>query len=92
MDFDRLFPAIILPIVIVCLVVLRHHDKRKQHRSTMQVLIRFVYFVLRLMYAFARGFDVGYLEYRRVLREEPAPVIENELHLGKAVGQALGEC
>lgn len=89
MDINRVFTAMILPIVICALVVLRHHDKRKQHRSFMQVLINAVYAFLRFFYAVARGLDVGYLEYRRVLREEPGPVVENELHLGKAVGQAL---
>lgn len=65
-------------------VLIRNVQVSKERRSWGQLLIFTLYRGMRVIWAILRGIDVGYLEYRRVLKETSIE-IQNERCLGKLV-------
>jgi hypothetical protein len=65
-------------------VLIRNVQGSKERRSWGQLLIFTLYRGMRVIWAILRGIDLGYLEYRRVLKET-AIEIQNERCLGKLI-------
>lgn len=65
-------------------VLIRNMQVSKERRSWGQLLIFTLYRGMRVIWAILRGIDVGYLEYRRVLKETSIE-IQNERCLGKLI-------
>ena len=68
----------------VTFILFKNFQVSKARRSSGQWLIYCLYKTTRVFWAVVRGIDVGYLEYRRVLREANIEV-ENEKCLGKLI-------
>jgi hypothetical protein len=66
------------------LTVLLRKQGKKERRSLGQWVILLLYKAVRRFWAIVRAIDVGYLEYRRAIKEAPFE-IENERCLGKLV-------
>jgi hypothetical protein len=79
--------AVVLTIGLV--ILLCNLKPAKARRSFGQWIIFSLYKVVRFFWAIVRAFDVGYLEYRRVIAETPLRT-ENERCLGK-ITTAAGE-
>ena len=77
-----------LPLAIALaaglLILWRTALSTTERRSWGQLLILFLYKLMRRGWAIVRAIDCGYLEYRRVLQNTPIE-IENERWLGKLV-------
>ncbi|MGI8961951.1 MAG: hypothetical protein ACR2IV_19770 [Bryobacteraceae bacterium] len=69
---------------VLGLTVLLKKKARKERRSSGQWVILLLYKAVRRAWALVRAIDVGYLEYRRAIKEAPFE-IENERCLGKLV-------
>ena len=65
-------------------VLIRNMQSSRERRSWGQLLIFTLYRGMRVVWAILRGIDLGYLEYRRVLRETSIE-IQNERCLGKLI-------
>lgn len=65
-------------------VLVRNRISPNGRRSLGQWIIYRLYRVMRFVWAIVRAVDVGYLEYRRVLRETPL-LMENEQAFGKLI-------
>lgn len=66
------------------LTVLLKKQAKKERRSWGQWVILLLYKAVRRFWAVVRAIDLGYLEYRRAIREAPFE-IENERCLGKVI-------
>jgi hypothetical protein len=69
---------------VLGLTVLLKKQAKKERRSWGQWVILLLYKAVRRFWAIVRAIDVGYLEYRRAIKEAPFE-IENERCLGKLV-------
>lgn len=69
---------------VLGLTVLLKKQAKKERRSWGQWVILLLYKAVRRCWAIVRAIDVGYLEYRRAIKEAPFE-IENERCLGKLV-------
>ena len=65
-------------------ILIRNMQSRRERRSSGQLMIFTLYRGMRLVWAILRGIDLGYLEYRRVLKETSIE-IQNERCLGKLI-------
>ena len=65
-------------------VLIRNMQSSRERRSWGQLLIFALYRGILVIWAILRGIDVGYLEYRRVLKET-SNEIQNERFLGKLI-------
>jgi hypothetical protein len=78
---------VIAGILLFTYLLARHYDRKKKHRSVLQLLIVLLYKTARFATALAAGVDRGYAGYRRGLAETRFE-IENERALG---GPLLGK-
>ncbi len=69
---------------ILGLSILMAKHARRERRSWGQWVILLLYRTLGRLWAMVRAIDMGYLEYRRAIKEVPFQ-IENERCLGKLV-------
>ena len=69
---------------VLGLSILMAKHARKERRSWGQWVILLLYKALGRLWAMVRAIDMGYLEYRRAIKEVPFQ-IENERCLGKLV-------
>jgi hypothetical protein len=83
LDISRWIPLAIA-LAAAAAILFRNAQATTERRSTGQLLIFGLYRIIRFGWAILRGLDVGFLEYRRVLRES-AIEIENERCLGKLI-------
>ena len=65
-------------------VLIRNVQVSRERRSWGQLLIFTLYRGMRVVWAILRGIDLGFLEYRRVLKETTIE-IQNERCLGKLI-------
>lgn len=74
--------ALSVVLLLLAIAFWRHFDTKRPHRSVWQALILLLYHTIRFFWAIVRGIDMGYLEFRRVMRETPIET-GNERELGK---------
>ena len=77
-------------LVIAGVFLWRHRRPNAERHSFGQWIILLFYRVIRFLWAVARGIDVGYLEFRRVLASTVIEM-ENERILGRLVKRSTPE-
>ena len=79
----------VMAFILIAMIVFRHYDRKKQHLSVIQILIRAMYACVLWAYSVTASLDSGYTAYRKTIvcrLKHLADDLESERVLGQVVG------